>query len=135
MTDCRYDNYRERKAEMNAKYRAKRAREEVEEWDGPAENGGKLTSDSDSDSDSESEEEISETNGTQISEPTLSSKQPNGKLSKRAKLFFDQPDFEGIDLDSEDDGVDEMISEAKITAQQQDEENSETEDDFEVVPA
>jgi hypothetical protein len=116
---------------MNAKYRAKRAREEVEEWDGPAGNDGQ----SDSDSDSESEEEMPELNGTRESEPVSSSKKSDGKLSNRAKLFFDQPDFDGIDLDSEDDKVDEMISVAKNTAVQEDDENSDKEDDFEIVPA
>ncbi len=120
---------------MNAKYRAKRAREEVEEWDGPAENGGQSASDSDSNSDSESEEEVPESNGTRISGPSSSSQQSNGKLSKRAKQFFDQPDFDGIDLESEDDKVDEMISAAKNTALQEGDENNEMEDDFDVVPA
>jgi len=140
----RYDKYRERKAEINAKYRAKRAREEVDEWDGIGENGdnAETRSSSDSDSDTDSEMEIDEEDVKSISttkrkgnagsslEPTT-----NGKLSKRAEQFFDQPDFDGIDLDSEDDTQKKDDSSIQKIALENGDKDSETEDDFEIVPS
>ena len=125
---------------MNAKYRAKRAREEVEEWDGLGENGDKAeagsSSDSDSDSDLELEEEVQNSKPNGINAPSSSSERPsNGKLSKRAELFFDLPDFDGIDLESEDDANEKSGSDMEAAALAQDGEDSEAEDDFEVVPA
>lgn len=125
---------------MNAKYRAKRAREDVEEWDGLAENGEKAemssTSDSDSDSDSEINEEVpqSKANGINGAIPS-SERHSNGKLSRRAELFFDQPDFDDIDLDSEDDAMENEGSNVETAALQNDDAESESEGDFEVVPA
>ena len=125
---------------MNAKYRAKRARKEVEEWDGLGENRDKAengsSSDSDSDSDSELEEEVQNSKPNGINGTSSSLKRTiNGKLSKRAELFFDQPDFEGINLESEDDANEKSDSEVDAAALAQDGEDSEAEDDFEVVPA
>src|SRR5271169_757071 len=100
----RYNRFQERKAEMNAKFRAKRAREEVEDWDGLDPTDGNIgetkAKGSDSDSDSDSEEEIENPVDTLLTSlgPRLDARS-KGQLSQRAALFFDRPDFEGIDVD------------------------------------
>src|ERR1700737_5337971 len=94
--DFRYDQFQERKAEMNAKFRAKRAREEVEEWDGldasKGDNGHVSNSDSDSGSDSEEDPHNPVDSLLTSLTPRLDSLS-KGKLSNRAALFFDQPEF------------------------------------------
>lgn len=85
---------------MNAKYRAKRVREEVEEWHGIGETNGNEKESEDSDSNSDSEEEINDPVDSLLTSlgPRLDSRS-KGQLSKRATLFFDKPEFEGIAID------------------------------------
>ena len=93
------------------------------------------TSDSDSDSDMEFEEEDENSQPTKNGGAKASTS--NGKLSKRAELFFDQPDFDGIDLDDEDDVLEKSNSNVnKIALEKEEAEDSEVEDeDFEIVPS
>ena len=139
----RYNRYQERKAEMNAKFRAKRAREEVEDWDGLDPTDGDIgetkAKGSDSDSDSESEEEIENPVDTLLTSlgPRLNARS-KGQLSQRAALFFDRPDFEGIDFDeAEETAVEEKSPEATLQVNDEDEkmEDSASENGFEEVPA
>lgn len=145
--DTMYNRFQERKAEVNAKFRAKRAREEVEEWDGldgVNEPADKATG-SGSDSDSDSEEEIQDPVDSLLTTlgPRLDERS-KGKLSKRAALFFDQPEFEGLDGDG-DNAVEEDEEEAPVKANghveengdedvAMEEEDSASENGFEVVP-
>lgn len=140
--DTMYNCYQERKAEMNAKFRAKRAREEVEEWDGLDQTDGNAgePSPSNSDSDSDSEEELENPVDSLLT--TLSTRldaRPNGQLSKRATLFFDRPDFEDIDIDEPQDDPRQgsKSSEAKVltpTSEDKAIEDSASDNDFEEVP-
>jgi AdoMet-dependent rRNA methyltransferase SPB1 len=143
-TNVRYNRFQERKAEVNAKFRAKRAREEVEEWDGlDVVNGGtekQKGSGSDSDSDSDSEEDVQDPVDSLLTTlgPRLDERS-KGKLSKRAALFFDQPDFEGIDEEVENVAEDEEPVKANGHVQENGEEDIEMQDSasengFEIVP-
>lgn len=98
--DSMYDNYRERKAEADAKYRAKKARKERgdDEWDGIS--GSEKSQDSDS---SELDEDDDSSDDDDDDEPSngllrdLDSSGPSGDgLSKRAAAFFSQDIFKGI---------------------------------------
>src|SRR5947207_8680971 len=130
-TNFRYNRYQERKAETNAKFRAKRARGEVEDWDGLDPTDGDIgetkANGSDSDSDSESEEEVENPVDSLLTSlgPRLDARS-KGQLSKRAVLFFDRPDFEGIDVDE----VQETVAEEKLPerVQQTNDEDEEMED-------
>ncbi|KAI9801544.1 MAG: AdoMet-dependent rRNA methyltransferase spb1 [Sarcosagium campestre] len=106
--DSMYDQYQSRKAESDAKFRAKKARKEHEDgsWEGFS--GSENTSDSDvleedsSDGFSDDEEAV----GSKASLITKydSSVAPKNGLTTRAAQFFDQDVFKGIDgLD----GIDE----------------------------
>jgi hypothetical protein len=87
------------------------------------------TSNSDSDSEMEFEEEDENSQPTQKGGAKASTS--NGKLSKRAELFFDQPDFDGIDLDDEDDVLEKRNSNVNKIALEKEAED----DDFEIVPS
>ena len=151
--DNMYNKFQEQKAERDAKYRAKRAREEVDEWDGLDDtNGvpnGKEGSDSDSDSELESlpdEDNPVDSLLTSLG-PRLDARS-NGQLSQRAALFFDQPEFEGIETDEvetpkiKDNGIHEPVDKPTIDqrnveeqeAPSEDEEDNISDDEFEVVP-
>ncbi|OAQ63546.1 AdoMet-dependent rRNA methyltransferase spb-1 [Pochonia chlamydosporia 170] len=94
--DSMYDNYRERKAEADAKYRAKKAREERDdEWEGFSADDDAEKSDS-----SVFEEENDSSDDDDDDMPTRSlladlddSTPPADGLSKRAAAFFSQDIF------------------------------------------
>ncbi|OAA77434.1 AdoMet-dependent rRNA methyltransferase spb1 [Akanthomyces lecanii RCEF 1005] len=97
--DSMYDNYKERKAEYDAKYRAKKAREQRgdDEWEGLSAGEGE---DSDSsaleeeDEDSSSDEDEAPAQGLL---KNFDEDQSNGNgLSSRAAAFFNQDIFKGI---------------------------------------
>ncbi|KAI1772947.1 AdoMet-dependent rRNA methyltransferase spb-1 [Hypoxylon cercidicola] len=97
--DNMYDQYRERKAESDAKYRAKKARQEHEdgEWEGlsadeqQSSDGEEMEVDSDEDSD-EDESAPSKPLLTDLDNTPAGS----GNLSKRATNFFSQDIFKDI---------------------------------------
>ena len=96
----RYNRYQERKVEASAKYRAKRAREEVEEWDGIT-NEETVNGDhcgSQSDSESEEEEMLDPVDSLLTTLGPRLDARSKGQMSKRAALFFDRPEFEGLSL-------------------------------------
>ncbi|ORY86214.1 Spb1 C-terminal domain-domain-containing protein [Protomyces lactucae-debilis] len=107
--DLMYDQYRERRAERDAKFKAKRARMEKgdDEWTGIDDK--KADSDdedetvapaeaSDSDSDSDAENFVL---STSLEKDTTT---PVNGLTKRASLFFDQDLFAELGDDDEDEG-------------------------------
>lgn len=116
----------------------------MEDWNGlnPADDDaaaeGKA---SNSDSDSDSEEEIENPVDSLLTSlgPRLDARS-KGQLSKRAALFFDRPDFEGIDEEEEEDAAidDEKSPEPVVQVQQVDDvveaEDSASENGFEEVP-
>ncbi|KAF5693873.1 SPB1-like protein [Fusarium denticulatum] len=122
-----YDQYKERKAEVDAKYRAKKARKNFgdDEWDGlSGEEADEKDDSSDlEEDDSSSEEDETPTEG--LIRDLDSSKGTNG-LSKRATAFFNQDIFSGISgilpeqEDAAEDSADEEVNRdaAAIMAQQ-----------------
>ncbi|KAH8891359.1 AdoMet-dependent rRNA methyltransferase spb-1 [Thozetella sp. PMI_491] len=109
--DDMYGQYQNRKAEADAKYRAKKARKEHndEEWEG-------VSADEQEDSDDEElEEESSDESDDEDSEPLqkpllrdldTAPGEVDG-LSKRARNFFSQGVFQDIELDIADDEEEE----------------------------
>ncbi|KAL2266370.1 hypothetical protein VTJ83DRAFT_5722 [Remersonia thermophila] len=104
--DAMYDQYKERKAAADVKYRAKKARSEVddEEWEGVSgsENGNSDDDDDDDDDDDRLEEESddSDSEAGDIKGPLLKDldgvPQEGTDLSKRARGFFSQDVFKSI---------------------------------------
>ncbi|KAH0561991.1 hypothetical protein GP486_003301 [Trichoglossum hirsutum] len=100
--DSMYEQYQKRKSEVDAKYRAKRARKEPEddEWEGFSEKGESSDDDDvalvdESSEDSESVEEPSNLNKPLVTTlPT--SEACEGMLTRQAAIFFDQDIFKGI---------------------------------------
>ncbi|WYZ38915.1 hypothetical protein EsH8_III_000829 [Colletotrichum jinshuiense] len=104
--DGMYDQFRERKAAADAKWRAKRAREEHEdgEWEGVSA-GEQSDSDEDMEMDSDSsgdEDDEGEDSGKPLV-TDLDNTADNGNLSKRATAFFGQDIFKDIDIGGVDD--------------------------------
>ena len=111
--DSLYDQYRERKSASDAKYRAKRAREEHgdDEWEGVSADGNASSDDED-----ELQEESSDDSETEDGLPSEKSlltdldktSSDNSGLSKRARSFFNQDIFKDIpgilDEPAEDEG-------------------------------
>ncbi|KAI1391523.1 AdoMet-dependent rRNA methyltransferase spb-1 [Hypoxylon trugodes] len=124
--DGMYDQYRERKAESDAKYRAKKARQEHDdgEWEGLSADEQQSSDDGELEEDS-SDEESDEDSAP--SKPLLTDldNQPGGSngLSKRATNFFGQdifkditgildepmPDADEVDVDEESDAGEPMV--------------------------
>jgi AdoMet-dependent rRNA methyltransferase SPB1 len=113
--DGMYDEYQERKASSDAKYRAKKARKQHEdaEWHGfsDKEDGSgseeEVVEEQESDSSDSDNEDVPKSLVTDLDPENKS-----GTLTKRAERFFDQDIFKGIDgldgLEEEDDdsGID-----------------------------
>lgn len=99
--DSMYENYQERKAEADAKYRAKKAREERgdDEWDGLSADEDAEKSDSsdlqEEDDSSDDDEEDGPTTGRLLRDLDDSAPSADG-LSKRAAAFFSQDIFKDI---------------------------------------
>jgi AdoMet-dependent rRNA methyltransferase SPB1 len=99
--DGMYDQYKERKAEVDAKYRAKRARKEHddEEWEGVSGSEMEVSDDDieldeDSDDDEEDEEDPAGTKQKLLTD--LDTEPEEGALSKRARKFFNQDIFKDM---------------------------------------
>ena len=96
--DAMYEQYQEHKSELDAKFRAKKARKEHEDGDWEGFSVGEHGSDDDDEleegSDDESEDEST------LKRPLLTdldrSEKQSGALSKRAAQFFSQDIFKGI---------------------------------------
>ncbi|KAI5461072.1 Spb1 C-terminal domain-containing protein [Mariannaea sp. PMI_226] len=124
--DNLYDSYKERKAETDAKYRAKKARKEHgdDEWEGVSADEAAQDDDS-SDLDEEdgsSDDEDDETSKKGLITDLDSSQGANG-LSKRATTFFNQDIFQGItgiipqpEESEAEDSADEAINKAADAA-------------------
>ncbi|KAI5859489.1 AdoMet-dependent rRNA methyltransferase spb-1 [Durotheca rogersii] len=97
--DTMYDQYREKKAEADAKYRAKRAKEEHDdgEWEGLSADEQQSSDDGELDMDSSDE---SDGDDSSPSKPLLTDLDNgpagSGGLSKRATNFFSQDIFKDI---------------------------------------
>ncbi|KAI1092266.1 AdoMet-dependent rRNA methyltransferase spb-1 [Rostrohypoxylon terebratum] len=127
--DSMYDQYRERKAESDAKYRAKKARKEHDdgEWEGLSADEQQSSDDEMLDEDEDSSDDSDEDEAP--SKPLLTDldNQPGGSggLSKRATNFFSQDIFKDIpgildepeadEMDVDEDEVEEIEEPVPIT--------------------
>lgn len=121
--DNMYEEFKERKAATDAKYRAKRARQEHDdgEWEGLS------VSEHDSD-DEEFEEDSSDEEDDEESQPVKKAllqdldNEPaeSGGLSKRARRFFNQDIFKDIAGDLEEDEEDEVEDDKDATGEKED---------------
>jgi len=103
LTYDRYEQYKEKKAETDAKYKAKKARQEHEdgEWEGIesdaelSDDGVAIEAESSEGEDSEGEDNES---GPKKLTTHLDGRDAKGEdgLSKKAAMFFDQEIFQGI---------------------------------------
>ncbi|KLU88427.1 AdoMet-dependent rRNA methyltransferase SPB1 [Magnaporthiopsis poae ATCC 64411] len=103
--DGMYDQFKERKAAADAKYRAKKARQEHddEEWDGVSDNGkeGEISSDSELEeesSDDSDDEGEAPAKKSLLTDLDTTSSDASG-LSKRARAFFNQDIFKDLEGD------------------------------------
>ena len=128
--DAMYEDYQTRRAEVDAKYRAKRAREERgdDEWDGIQEPDA---SDSGDDSlveeseDGDSEASDGSERQAMLMNDDLTKVSTKTRLSRRAELFFEQDIFKGIDgLDDEQEDTEDKGKEQEKKPAYQDPEAS-----------
>jgi len=157
--DAMYEQYKERKASQDAKYRAKRARQEVddEEWEGLSadEKGSDVDMDDDDserlEEDSSDEEAWSDDEELDTSKPLIKdlsgAPQDGSGLSKRARGFFSQDVFQKIpglldtvseseeEQDSDDnDGIPSIQEQKRMQKEKKEKEaKKQDDDDFEVV--
>ena len=112
--DAMYGEYVEQRSIRDAKYRAKRARGDIEdgEWNGFSDNDKEQSDDEELVQDADSDWSDDEEEGPKGLITDLDNEgQPVGGLTKRAARFFDQDIFKGIDgledlEDDEDSGID-----------------------------
>lgn len=135
LTYDRYEQYKEKKAEADAKYKAKKARQEHEdgEWEGIKSDAelsdDEVAIDAESSEGDDSEDEDNESEPKRLI-THLDGRDITGEdgLSKKAAMFFDQEIFQGIafsDLEGEE-------SEEEVEEDEEDEEEEEASDDIEV---
>ena len=111
--DALYDQYQQRKAESNAKLRAKKARSEQADVDWQGFSGDDEGKDCNSDQEVDTEDASSgdEDSGTTSQLVTFDDQTSSGaKLSRKTAMFFDQDIFKDIDGlaldDDQDSGID-----------------------------
>lgn len=109
--DSMYEQYQERKSDMDAKYRAKKARKEHEdgEWEGFSEDGNDSDDDDKLEEDSSDDSSDDEMPSKRLLLTDLDgSEKKAGGLSKRAAQFFDQDIFKDIGGVQEEESDEEM---------------------------
>ncbi|KAL6360176.1 hypothetical protein LRP88_05879 [Fusarium phalaenopsidis] len=129
--DSMYDQFRERKSEADAKYRAKKARKEHgdDEWEGLSADEAQEEQDDSSelDEDDDSSDDDDESPSSGLIRDLDSSQGANG-LSKKATAFFNQDIFQGLtgivpepeeEVNAEDSADEEMDRAAEAAAAQQ----------------
>jgi AdoMet-dependent rRNA methyltransferase SPB1 len=130
--DEMYGEYVEQRSARDAKYRAKRAKNEGDdgEWNGFSDNEKEASSDEELVQDQDSDWSDDEEDGPKGLITDLDNEEPSNRpLTKRAERFFDQDIFKGIDglddLEEDDDsGIDvegdvEMVDEKEPIAETQ----------------
>ena len=111
--DAMYEQYQERKSDLDAKFRAKKARKEHEDgdWEGFSADGHGSNDDDDDKLEQDSSDDDSEDESTS-KRPLLTDLERNDKkvggLSKRAAQFFDQDIFKDIGGLPEEESDEEM---------------------------
>ncbi|OIW29809.1 putative AdoMet-dependent rRNA methyltransferase SPB1 [Coniochaeta ligniaria NRRL 30616] len=137
--DGMYDQYKTRKGERDAKYRAKRLREEKEdgEWEGVSADEKGVSDDEvlEEDSDDDEEEDEEELAQKALIRDLDAAPAADG-LSKRATRFFQQDIFKDVAALLDDDEEAEEDSEEKAEAAQEDEVDvMDVDDEVEDIPA
>jgi AdoMet-dependent rRNA methyltransferase SPB1 len=151
--DSMYEQYQDKKSSESAKFRAKRARKQYEdgEWFGFSDHSDSsgeedVVLDDDSDDSSDEDEADPQKLVTDLELVT------EGRLTRRAEMFFEQDIFKGIDglegLEDEDSGIEiedesdqaapkgvatETEIHEEVIADVQMDSGSESDDDFEIV--
>ncbi|KAM0335787.1 hypothetical protein ACHAQA_000837 [Verticillium albo-atrum] len=113
--DGMYQQYKEKKAEADAKYRAKRAREEHDdEFQGFSGDEKTVNTDDEFDMDSSSDDDsdAEADDGKPLLTDLDNTPEEEGALSRRAKSFFNQDMFEGL-IDEEELEEDVAMTDAK----------------------
>ena len=109
--DAMYEQYQERKSDLNAKFRAKKARKEYEDGDWEGFSADEHGSDDDDQLEEDSSDDSSDNEPT-AKRPLLTdldrSEKKAGGLSKRAAQFFDQDIFKDIGGIPEEESDEEM---------------------------
>ena len=136
--DNLYDDYRERKAASDAKYRAKKARKEHgdDEWEGVSGSEKEDSDDDDvlqEDSSDESDSEDGDDAGKSLLRDLDSTPNDESGLSKRARGFFNQDIFQSIpglldelELEEEEGSEDDAMD---VDAEEDEEDDDEEEED------
>lgn len=113
-----YQQYQEKKSEMDAKYRAKKARQEHDDWEGfdaDAANKDQDNSELEEESDSDDDEEAPISKHKSLVTDLQKDEKNKAGLSRRAAQFFDQDIFKDIG------GIEEEESDAGSDAEEIDE--------------
>ena len=143
LTYDRYEQYKEKKAEADAKYKAKKARQEHEdgEWEGIKSDAelsdDEVVIDAESSEGDDSEDEDNESGPKRLI-THLDGRDITGEdgLSKKAAMFFDQEIFQGIafsDLEGEESEEEvEEEDEEDEEDEEEEEEEEEASDDIEM---
>ena len=98
--DTLYAQYKERKSDSDAKFRAKKSRTECndEDWEGFSEKEHSVSEDSEGNEENSSEDDENPPSPISLTHAQNYSITENDGLSKRASLFFDQDIFKDIDV-------------------------------------
>lgn len=133
----RYEQYVERKADSDAKYRAKKARKEHEdeEWEGFGSDKDDSSDDGAIEHEEDSDSDVSDTDEAQDAKQLITTLDKNeiGKngLSKKAALFFDQDIFKDLgDLGGLDE-LEEAEDDSEVDAEDEDDEGEDMLDGLE----
>jgi AdoMet-dependent rRNA methyltransferase SPB1 len=111
--DAMYDQYRERKSSQDAKYRAKKARTEFndDEWEGVSNEENEereFSSDDENLVEDDQSDESDDEGPLQVVDDLEREVKVDGKLSRKAALFFDQDifrDIPGVEGEDSDSGI------------------------------
>lgn len=135
-----YMQYQERKSEADAKFRAKKARQEHDDWEGfDADKANKPEDDSEleEESDEESDDETAVSKPKSLLTNLQKEERSKSGLSRRAAQFFDQDIFKdiggieeeeseaGSDDEEINDGLDELEQQGAVQEIEEDEEDEE----------
>ncbi|KAL6947412.1 AdoMet-dependent rRNA methyltransferase spb1 [Hanseniaspora vineae] len=103
--DVMYDQYKERKIERDARFKAKQAREEADNWEGFEESNENAEEQKDYISDDD-DDDVDMDNGDSDDDEAINSliskikgKSGDKSLSRKARVLFNDPIFEGVEPD------------------------------------
>ncbi|KAH3899539.1 probable AdoMet-dependent rRNA methyltransferase SPB1 [Saccharomycodes ludwigii] len=143
--DMMYNYYKERKIEKSANFKAKQSREEADEWTGFEEE--KVEADDGEEVHEYEDEDADDSDGDEAINKLLSKmkgKEGDGRLSSKARIFFNDPIFEGVEADikslnentsiKNENNKRKRVEESDNESESDEEEEEESDSDFEIVP-